>query len=68
MKLLENQQQKNDLKILSINLEHTLALYELPLHHKGPFDRLLIAQSNKEDMVLLSKDDIFSKYPVKVIW
>ena len=68
MKLLENQQQKNDLKILSINLEHTLALDELPLHHKDPFDRLLIAQSNKEDMVLLSKDDIFSKYPVKVIW
>ena len=35
--LIENQQQKNDLKILSINLEHTLALDELPLHHKDPF-------------------------------
>jgi PIN domain nuclease of toxin-antitoxin system len=66
--LIENQQKKNELTILPITLEHTLALDVLEYHHRDPFDRLLIAQCNEENMVLLSKDNIFSKYTVNVIW
>ncbi|NOY60008.1 MAG: type II toxin-antitoxin system VapC family toxin [Calditrichaeota bacterium] len=50
------------------NRANTLALDELPFHHKDPFDRLLIAQSNLEKMVILSKDKIFSTYTAKVMW
>ena len=49
-------------------LVHTLALDNLPWHHKDPFDRILIAQANTESAVLLSKDTIFSLYPVTVEW
>lgn len=66
--LIESQQHTNNLQILPIELEHVLALQGLPDHHKDPFDRLLIAQSNTEDMTLVSVDKIFSDYPVKLLW
>ncbi|OYY25377.1 MAG: twitching motility protein PilT, partial [Thiotrichales bacterium 35-46-9] len=36
--------------------------------HKDPFDRLLIAQTKAEDMVLLSADGFFKHYDVAVMW
>ncbi len=61
-------QQINRLEVVPINLEHILALYTLPMHHKYPFDRLIIAQANIEDAVLLSQDPVFKHYPVNVQW
>ncbi|MEJ5250547.1 MAG: type II toxin-antitoxin system VapC family toxin [Chthonomonadetes bacterium] len=67
-KVIENQQQANDLRILPITLAHVLALDQLPTHHKDPFDRLLVAQANVEGTVLISHDPVFTKYGVKVVW
>jgi PIN domain nuclease of toxin-antitoxin system len=61
-------QQHNRLEILSVNLDHVLALDTLPMHHKDPFDRLLIAQANVENAILISHDAIFAQYPVNVRW
>lgn len=66
--LIKSQQITNELKILVVNLKHVLKPDKLPYHHKDPFDRILIAQANIEDFTVVTKDDIFSKYPVKVIW
>lgn len=66
--LIKAQQQINRIDILAINLQHVLALEELPLHHKDPFDRILIAQAHVEKAVLVSKDPVFSEYPVQVVW
>ena len=44
--LIETQKDTNDLQVLPIHLTHTLALDNLPTHHKDPFDRLLITQAN----------------------
>jgi PIN domain nuclease of toxin-antitoxin system len=38
------------------------------LHHQDPFDRLLIAQAQAEEMVILTADRAFEKYDVKVMW
>lgn len=62
--LIIGQQQTNNIKVLSVWIEHVLELDNLPLYHKDPFDRLLIAQAHTENAVLLSKDSIFSKYPI----
>ena len=62
------QQNTNQIQVLSCNLGHVLALNTLPFHHKDPFDRLLIAQANVENAILLSKDHIMSKYQVNVTW
>ncbi len=66
--LLESQQQMNHLEILPVLLSHVLALQHLPTHHKDPFDRLLIAQANTEDVVIVSNDPMFPKYTDKVVW
>jgi PIN domain nuclease of toxin-antitoxin system len=66
--IIKYQQQINNLQILDITLNHVLALDNLPPHHKDPFDRLLIAQSNIENAVLISCDPLIAKYQVKIIW
>jgi PIN domain nuclease of toxin-antitoxin system len=66
--IVSHQQRKNQLRLLSIELNHVLALETLPLHHHDPFDRLLIAQATMEQAVLLSRDMIFHRYPVDVRW
>ena len=66
--IVEHQCQVNDIEILSVQLEHVLALQDLPPHHKDPFDRLLVAQANVEKAVLASSDSAFSEYPVQLLW
>ena len=56
-----------DFKRLEITYEHALAVANLPQIHKDPFDRILIAQANQENLTLLSADKIFAQYNVKFI-
>lgn len=65
--LLKNQQETNDLHVSPLELKHVLALNALPLHHKDPFDRLLIAQSIEEDLTLVTADSQFSAHSVKLL-
>jgi PIN domain nuclease of toxin-antitoxin system len=49
-------------ELLPLNLPHLLTLEQLPLHHRDPFDRLLVAQSISESLLLLSADSAFRAY------
>jgi len=51
---------------LPIEVEHAVAAAELPLHHKDPFDRMLVAQAQIEDLTLVARDDEIEKYAVTV--
>jgi PIN domain nuclease of toxin-antitoxin system len=53
---------------LPIELSHALEVYRLPDIHQDPFDRLLIAQSQLEDMPILSGDFEIGRYQVELIW
>ena len=53
---------------LAITHTHSVAVAELPNHHKDPFDRMLIAQARSEGMVLMTADAEFKKYPVEILW
>jgi PIN domain nuclease of toxin-antitoxin system len=66
--VIEGQQQTNGVEVLPVRLEHVLPLEMLPPHHKDPFDRLLIAQAQIENAVLVSGDPVFTKYPIAAIW
>jgi PIN domain nuclease of toxin-antitoxin system len=44
---------------LAVSLPHSLALMALPLHHRDPFDRLLVAQARQEGLTLVSRDEAF---------
>jgi PIN domain nuclease of toxin-antitoxin system len=62
------EQQTNNLQILPVNLSHALYLENLPLHHKDPFDRLLISQAIVENMTLVSADPEFANYQMNLLW
>ena len=61
-------QQANGLELLPVSVEHVLAVDGLPPIHRDPFDRLLICQAIVEEAELVSKDQTFTSYPVRVIW
>lgn len=52
---------------LPVTLEHVLTVESLPHHHRDPFDRILIAQAQREGMTLVSSDREFRRYPVAVL-
>jgi PIN domain nuclease of toxin-antitoxin system len=58
----------NGIELLPIKLDHIAVVSSLPLHHRDPFDRLLIAQSVGENIPLLSADEIFDAYPIQRVW
>lgn len=53
---------------LDIAFVHAIEAGKLPLHHRDPFDRMLVAQTNAEQMVLLTADRIFEKYKIDHIF
>lgn len=58
----------NGVSVLSIKLEHVLQIEKLQLHHRDPFDRVLIAQCVEEGWPIITSDPMFKQYPVRVIW
>lgn len=66
--VVANNVKENNFQVLPVALEHTLKVGDLPLHHRDPFDRLLIAQAIVEDLTLLSKDANFPAYDANVVW
>ena len=65
--ILTTQHSDNNLQILGIDLSHILRLASLPHHHRDPFDRLLIAQAQAEDLILVSADGVFGHYDVNLL-
>ena len=53
---------------LDITHEHALRAGELPLHHRDPFDRMLIAQAISERMTVLTADRALQRYKVDLIY
>ncbi len=53
---------------LEITAPHALQAAALPLLHRDPFDRMLIAQSQIEAMTIVSADLMFNQYDVSIIW
>jgi PIN domain nuclease of toxin-antitoxin system len=58
----------NGVQILSVNADHVLRIETLPMHHRDPFDRMLIAQSLHEKLPIVSSDIVFRRYDVELIW
>ena len=56
------------IRVLPIELSHTSVLTSLPLHHRDPFDRLLVAQAIVEGIAVVSCDTVFDRYPITRYW
>lgn len=52
---------------LDITFEHASAAGRLPVHHRDPFDRMLVAQSQAEHLTIVSRDRAFERYDVPLL-
>ena len=62
-----SQLQENGFELLDINYKHIAKLDELPLIHRDPFDRMLVAQTIHENLSLVTNDLEIMKYNIKII-
>ena len=59
---------ENNFSTLSITIFHSIYTSKLPNIHKDPFDRMIVAQAQVEDLSIISKDKNIKKYSVPVVW
>lgn len=67
-KHLDKEIAANQFSELKITARHALAAGNLPLHHDDPFDRMLVAQAQLEDLTIVTHDKAFAAYKVPIIW
>ncbi|MCG8336741.1 MAG: type II toxin-antitoxin system VapC family toxin [Proteobacteria bacterium] len=58
---------KQGFEFLPITFEHVYAVGNLPMHHRDPFDRMLISQAKHQKLTIITRDNIIKKYDVKVL-
>ncbi|WP_313657036.1 type II toxin-antitoxin system VapC family toxin [Planktothrix agardhii] len=66
--LVEDEVKQNRIELLPLDLSHIYALSNLPNYHRDPFDRLLIAQAKREELVIISIDEKFDGYDIERLW
>lgn len=58
---------RTGVQILRLDAEHGLAVAQLPMHHRDPFDRLLIAQARSEQLTIVTADRRIADYDVSLV-
>ncbi|HEX3870452.1 MAG TPA: type II toxin-antitoxin system VapC family toxin [Pirellulales bacterium] len=65
---LQRELSLNNFELLPITLIHATTVERLPMHHRDPFERLLVAQAITDGLSLVSADGFFSHYGVPRLW
>jgi PIN domain nuclease of toxin-antitoxin system len=65
---LLDQLERAGVPLLPITARHADRVGTLPLHHRDPFDRLLVAQADCEGLALVSADEELKRYGVEIVW
>jgi PIN domain nuclease of toxin-antitoxin system len=65
---LESAVLQEGFRVLPVTLGQAVAAGRLPELHRDPFDRVLIAQARLEGCALVSSDQVFAEYGVRVVW
>lgn len=66
--LLVESLEEHGIRELPVMIRHAARVHALPSHHRDPFDHLLIAQAQVEDLTILTADAMIRKYDVKTLW
>ena len=59
---------KEKFEILPLSEKHIDLIHDMPFFHNDPFDRILIAQAQAENLTIITKDSKFKFYNVKILW
>lgn len=65
---LRDECNEHGISVIPLRFDHILRAESLPLHHRDPFDRLLVAQALEEDLAILSSDSRLRQYSARVVW
>jgi PIN domain nuclease of toxin-antitoxin system len=65
---LEIDLQRLEIQILPVAFAEINIYRSLPLHHRDPFDRILIAQSIINSLIVVTRDPLFEPYSVRIMW
>ena len=65
---VEDAVEKNRFSPLGISFAHARTAGALPLHHRDPFDRMLVAQAQTDRLVIVTHDSILQPYQVDILW
>ena len=66
--VIETQLRHNGISTLELSLPHLMKFHRLPAHHRDPFDQLLVAQAQVENLPIVTADAQIKKYEIEVIW
>jgi PIN domain nuclease of toxin-antitoxin system len=64
---LPSQLSRHDFAVLPVHLDHALRVGELPPLHRDPFDRMLVAQAQLEELVIATQDPRIAQYGVPTV-
>ncbi len=67
-RFIPDQMSANNIAGLPIQLIHALHVYNLPDHHRDPFDRMIVAQARIEKMPVITNDPLIADFDVRIIW
>jgi PIN domain nuclease of toxin-antitoxin system len=67
MQFIPKRLARDAITALPIEIRHALYVADLPRHHRDPFDRILISQSIKEDIPIMTADTQFELYEANII-
>ena len=65
---IPRQREEHRILLLALGEEAVLHTIHLPIHHRDPFDRMLVSQAIVHGMVILSPDKVLHQYPARVVW
>jgi PIN domain nuclease of toxin-antitoxin system len=65
---IESSLEPAGIDLIPISFADTVRIINLPLHHRDPFDRILIAQAMNHSLTLVSCDAAFTAYPIQLRW
>ena len=57
----------SEFELIPIDYEHVWQVKDLPLHHRDPFDRLLVSQATTENLTLVTRDPKLKAYNVPIL-
>ncbi len=57
-----------EIEILSITFADTKIYRNLPLHHRDPFDQMIISQAISKNLTIVGCDQSFNNYPIQILW
>ena len=58
----------SDIELLPISFDHLVQLINIDLHHRDPFDRVIIAQGQVEQLTIITRDEQFKHYTDRILW